>query len=29
MTIYADLHNHTTASDGDFTPDELVFKAKD
>ena len=28
MTIYADLHNHTTASDGDFTPDELVFKAK-
>ncbi|MCP3899979.1 MAG: PHP domain-containing protein [Desulfobacteraceae bacterium] len=29
MTIYADLHNHTTASDGDFTPDELVFKAKE
>lgn len=28
MTIYADLHNHTTASDGDFTPDELIFKAK-
>ncbi len=29
MTIFADLHNHTTASDGDFTPDELVFKAKE
>ena len=29
MTIYADLHNHTTGSDGDFTPDELVFKAKE
>jgi predicted metal-dependent phosphoesterase TrpH len=29
MTIYADLHNHTTSSDGDFTPDELVFKAKE
>ena len=27
--IYADLHNHTTGSDGDFTPDELVFKAKE
>ncbi|MCD4742955.1 MAG: PHP domain-containing protein [Desulfobacteraceae bacterium] len=29
MKIYADLHNHTTASDGDFAPDELVFKAKE
>ncbi len=29
MTIYADLHNHTTASDGDLTPDELVFNAKE
>ena len=29
MIIYADLHNHTTGSDGDFTPDELVFKAKE
>jgi 3',5'-nucleoside bisphosphate phosphatase len=29
MTIYADLHNHTTGSDGDFTPDELVFMAKE
>ena len=26
--IFADLHNHTTASDGDFTPDELVEQAK-
>lgn len=26
--IYADLHNHTTASDGDFTPEELVQKMK-
>ena len=25
--IFADLHNHTTASDGDFTPDELVEQA--
>ncbi len=24
--IYADLHNHTTASDGDFTPEQLVEK---
>ncbi len=24
--IYADLHNHTTASDGDFSPEELVEK---
>ena len=29
MEIYADLHNHTTGSDGDFTPDELVFMAKE
>ena len=26
--IVADLHNHTTASDGDFTPEELVELAK-
>lgn len=26
--IFADLHNHTTASDGDLTPEELVAKAK-
>ena len=26
--IFADLHNHTTASDGDFTPEEMVLKAK-
>ncbi len=26
--IFADLHNHTTASDGDFTTDELVGKVK-
>ncbi len=26
--IFADLHNHTTASDGDFTPDLLVRQAK-
>jgi len=25
---YADLHNHTTASDGDFSPEELVVEAK-
>lgn len=25
--IYADLHNHTTASDGDFSPEELVNMA--
>ncbi|MBF0200543.1 MAG: PHP domain-containing protein [Desulfamplus sp.] len=25
--IYADLHNHTTASDGDFSPEELVSMA--
>ncbi len=26
--IFADLHNHTTASDGDFTPDKMVEQAK-
>lgn len=26
--IFADLHNHTTASDGEFTPDQLVGQAK-
>ncbi len=26
--IFADLHNHTIASDGDFTPDKIVQKAK-
>ena len=26
--IFADLHNHTTDSDGDFTADELIKKAK-
>ncbi len=26
--LFADLHNHTTASDGDFTPAELIKKAK-
>lgn len=25
---YADLHNHTTASDGTYTPSELVYHAK-
>ncbi len=29
MKIHADLHNHTIASDGDFTADELVYKAKE
>lgn len=30
MTSFvADLHNHTTASDGEYTPTELVFKAAD
>ncbi|MFO7752606.1 MAG: PHP domain-containing protein [Desulfobacteraceae bacterium] len=28
MDITADLHNHTTASDGDLTPTELVSAAK-
>jgi len=27
--IYADLHNHTTASDGDLSPEELIQKMKD
>lgn len=26
--LVADLHNHTTFSDGDYTPEELVDKAK-
>jgi 3',5'-nucleoside bisphosphate phosphatase len=26
--LMADLHNHTTASDGDYTPTELIFEAK-
>jgi 3',5'-nucleoside bisphosphate phosphatase len=26
--FFADLHNHTRASDGDFSPDQLVTKAK-
>ena len=26
-TFVADLHNHTTASDGEYTPTELVFAA--
>ncbi|SLM32283.1 putative metal-dependent phosphoesterase [Desulfamplus magnetovallimortis] len=26
--IYADLHNHTTASDGDFAPSEIVNRAE-
>lgn len=26
--IIADLHNHTTQSDGEFTPEELIEKAK-
>ncbi|SDT86186.1 PHP domain-containing protein [Desulfobacula phenolica] len=26
--IFADLHNHTTASDGDFTPDQMIEQAK-
>ena len=25
--MYADLHNHTTASDGEYTPEELVAAA--
>jgi predicted metal-dependent phosphoesterase TrpH len=28
QTLYADLHTHTTASDGTFTPTELVQAAK-
>jgi hypothetical protein len=27
--FYADLHNHTTASDGDYTPDALITSMKD
>lgn len=26
--LFADLHNHTTASDGDFTPEKLVGQAQ-
>ena len=26
-TFIADLHNHTTASDGEYTPTELIHKA--
>lgn len=26
--IFADLHNHSTLSDGEFTPEELIEKAK-
>ncbi len=29
MNFVADLHNHTTASDGEYTPTELVQKAKE
>ncbi len=28
-TIIADLHNHSTTSDGEFSPRELVEKAKE
>ncbi|RLC18092.1 MAG: PHP domain-containing protein [Deltaproteobacteria bacterium] len=28
MNIFADLHNHTTASDGDFTSDQMVEQAR-
>ncbi len=27
--VFADLHNHTQASDGDFTPGQLVARAKE
>ncbi len=27
--IFADLHNHTTASDGDFTPEEMILQARE
>lgn len=27
--VFADLHNHTRASDGDFSPDQLVARAKE
>lgn len=29
VKIFADLHNHTTASDGDFPPEKLVKRAKE
>jgi predicted metal-dependent phosphoesterase TrpH len=29
VKIFADLHNHTTASDGDFAPEKLVKQARD
>lgn len=29
LPFVADLHNHTTASDGEYTPTELVFKARE
>ena len=29
MNFVADLHNHTTASDGEYTPAELVWAARD
>ncbi len=29
LPFIADLHNHTTASDGEYTPTELVTKAKE
>ena len=29
LMFYADLHNHTTASDGDYTPEALITTMKD
>jgi hypothetical protein len=29
MNFVADLHNHTTASDGEYTPTELILAARD
>ena len=29
QTIIADLHNHSTVSDGEFSPTELIEKAKE
>ncbi len=29
LDIFADLHNHTTASDGDYSPEGLVEKARE
>jgi hypothetical protein len=29
LDFVADLHNHTTASDGEYTPAELIAKAKE